>query len=198
MHEIIPPDAPKLPKPKGGRPRKGQPKKVSEFVEALRQPDVVDYVMKLVATGATWKQIGRHLNANPATIKMHLLSDDALMERYIRAKEACTHFIIDEVQEMASDMMEEMKVRQVRNKLTGEIETRGPDLERMKVMAAVGRTALAAKLAAAEKLNPKRFGPLLKLGGDSDNPFQVVVKDYSTAARIEGPPPMKDVTPKNG
>lgn len=185
----------------------GAKRKLGRRKKGSTEPTVVEMLcqnqstlMTMFATGASWRQVAARFQVDQTQIRQFLMSDEKIMDAYRTAKAASAHFLLDEVQEMAADMMAECEIKKVPNPVTGKMEDVHPDYERVKSVAAMGRTVLAARIAAIEKLNPKEYGALVKIGGDDKNPFQVVVTDYAAARALTGPEErvMKDITPKDG
>lgn len=153
----------------------------------VRTPENRLAVLEMFASGATWRQVCSAIGCDIGTLRLWLIRDPEFMEDYRLSKEMAADFLLDEVQDIHRQLQDESEMTWREDPdLEGGGEWVHPSYERLKSLATSQRTAMEALRMAIEKRAPKRYGQLVKLAGDADNPIQVVVTDYS-GAQIEKP-----------
>ncbi len=163
------------------RYRKDRPK-YDGNKNVLATPENRKAALELFATGATWRQVCGYLGCTQSKLQQWLIRDPEFMEDYRAAKDISADFLLDQVREIASDLSDESQMVWVSD---DEHPNGGywehPNYERLKALATTQRTSMEALRMTIEKRASKRFGALVKLGGDENNPIQVVVTDYANA-----------------
>lgn len=153
-------------KPKRGAPKRG---------EELRTDRNKKKILKLFGTGATWAVVEKELGCHFSSVQAWMNDDPAFKQAYREAREESADFDMDKIREIGLSLQEPLKDDDGNDLLNKDGEPIFPDRD----AATRARTTIEALKISSEKRAPRRFGPLLKVGGDEDLPLQIVVANYA-------------------
>lgn len=141
----------------GKRMPAGRPSKFS--------PELCAEVCRRIATGQSMAEVGRD-PAMPSdhTLWRWMITEEEFRTAYVKAKEECSEFLVDEMLDIADDARNDWMTRQV----DGET-IKVPDKEH------ISRTRLRidTRKWIAAKLKPKKYGDAMIHRGDDEAPIQV-------------------------
>jgi hypothetical protein len=142
---------------------------------------VMNHICDQLATTSygigTILKLGLNGNGLPSysSIMSWLDSDETLLDRYTRAKEAQADFMADEILDIADDGTNDWMERYSKDGESIGYQVNGEHVQR-------SRLRIESRKWLAAKLKPKKYGEKTTIAGDAENPLAVLTMDQITSS----------------
>lgn len=135
--------------------------------------DKADAICERLAMGESMRSICRD-ESMPAmsTVFKWLRENEEFSQQYARAKEESADALFEDLLEIADDGSNDWMERNNADGSNGGWAVNGEHIQR-------SRLRIDARKWAMSKLKPKKYGEKIQVGGDTDNPLTLLVKEIS-------------------